>query len=248
MALDFGLRLGASGSLLYVLLSLWAAEHYPPKVAYRMVWVGLAAHFAVDRLSMQFHVPGLFLQTLSGLLIVNRFDTNLRRARKMVNIANQDALTGCATRRVFEHYASEHIAQCAARGIPFCLAVIDCDKFKEINDTRGHAFGDEVLKLLAARLQANFKHNALVGRIGGDEFVVAAVGIEPREMERRLFQAAGKFADDTLVRGKKSSFTFGIASQLDGGVLYERYLEAADDDMYGRKVAKQMPSLFEVVA
>jgi diguanylate cyclase (GGDEF)-like protein/PAS domain S-box-containing protein len=92
--------------------------------------------------------------------------------RKLASLARHDALTGVASRRHLE----EELAQAADRarrsGAPLLVLALDLDRFKGINDTFGHAAGDEVLREFARRLRNCVYDVDLVGRIGGDEFVV----------------------------------------------------------------------------
>jgi diguanylate cyclase (GGDEF)-like protein len=96
-----------------------------------------------------------------------KVETELRRA------AYTDALTGLPNRAAFMEAASDVLARRSA-GAGHAVFFIDLDRFNMINDTLGHLAGDEVLKLIAARLQATLPHDALITRLGGDEFVVIA--------------------------------------------------------------------------
>ncbi|MGY1752529.1 putative bifunctional diguanylate cyclase/phosphodiesterase [Blastococcus sp. SYSU D01042] len=82
-----------------------------------------------------------------------------------------DELTGLANRRA----VLRRISELSAEGTPVALALLDVDKFKEVNDALGHATGDELLRLVARRLEPSLRSGDLLGRLGGDEFAVVAV-------------------------------------------------------------------------
>ena len=98
-----------------------------------------------------------------------------------LRLAVTDSLTGLFNRR----YALPHLARVgetsAATGRPFAVMVLDLDRFKRINDTFGHAAGDEVLREIAMRLKLNLRNVDLVARIGGEEFLVVMPDTDLKE-------------------------------------------------------------------
>jgi diguanylate cyclase len=86
--------------------------------------------------------------------------------------ARTDGLTGLANRRHFDQALRAAAAQAIEHGSPACVVIADIDCFKQFNDTHGHAFGDQVLKLVAGLLRHNVKGQDLVARYGGEEFAV----------------------------------------------------------------------------
>jgi diguanylate cyclase (GGDEF)-like protein len=97
---------------------------------------------------------------------VSTYETRLKSAE---HLALKDQLTGLANRRSIEERIQWNIEQ----GQEFCVAMIDLNGFKRINDTYGHVAGDELLRQFAAELKKNARPTDFVGRWGGDEFVVA---------------------------------------------------------------------------
>jgi diguanylate cyclase (GGDEF)-like protein len=86
--------------------------------------------------------------------------------------ANTDVLTGCANRRHFIHALEQEINRSDRYKMDFCLLSTDIDHFKQVNDTYGHAAGDEVLKHFVATVQRNLREPDLIGRLGGEEFSI----------------------------------------------------------------------------
>jgi len=86
--------------------------------------------------------------------------------------ANTDALTGCANRRHFMHALDQEINRFNRYGSDFCVLSADIDFFKRVNDTYGHAAGDEVLKHFVATIQRNLRDTDRLGRLGGEEFSI----------------------------------------------------------------------------
>lgn len=83
-----------------------------------------------------------------------------------------DHLTHIPNRRYFFEVLEANIAMASRHGQPLCLAVLDVDHFKDVNDTYGHTVGDKVLVSIAASLQSRLRRSDSVGRLGGEEFAV----------------------------------------------------------------------------
>lgn len=110
---------------------------------------------------------GLLMALLLFLLL-----QQLRRMQRINALALTDALTGVANRRRIEAAAQEAVFDARASGKPLAVLTFDLDWFKRINDNHGHASGDKVLMRMARTCEAALRQNDLLGRIGGEEFVV----------------------------------------------------------------------------
>ncbi len=108
--------------------------------------------------------------------------------------AATDPLTGIANRRGFDETLERWLAQSRPH---FVLAVLDIDDFKGINDTHGHAVGDEVLRYVSQCLLQSFRNDDLVARMGGDEFAVLASGLTSRQAELRMAGVLRRIAGGT---------------------------------------------------
>ncbi len=87
-------------------------------------------------------------------------------------MANTDFLTGARNRRSFFKEINEYIEECKDSGENFAVAMIDIDKFKNINDTYGHDIGDVAIKELVRIITESIKGSDVVARFGGEEFCV----------------------------------------------------------------------------
>lgn len=109
----------------------------------------------------------------------------------LVDLSSRDALTGLANRRSFELALAREVDRVARSGEAALLLVLDIDHFKRVNDSHGHAAGDQVLRAVAAALQDSVRPMDLVARVGGEEFAIilpscpAAFGATVAERVRR---------------------------------------------------------------
>ena len=92
-----------------------------------------------------------------------------RELKRLQNMVEHDFLTGVFSRRAIEDRIGERLT---APGTAGALIILDIDNFKATNDRYGHLCGDESLKTATARLLGFFQENALIGRVGGDEFLI----------------------------------------------------------------------------
>lgn len=91
---------------------------------------------------------------------------------QLEEMATRDFLTGCYNRRHIETLGQREIERAWRYGTPLSMLMIDLDAFKQVNDTQGHEAGDTALKRVAASLQSALRANDLLGRFGGDEFLI----------------------------------------------------------------------------
>lgn len=96
----------------------------------------------------------------------------LRINQKVSDLARSDALTALANRRAFVQRLQSAFAACQRGAAPFAVIYFDLDHFKDVNDTLGHAVGDELLRQVAARVKTAIRETDMVARFGGDEFAV----------------------------------------------------------------------------
>jgi diguanylate cyclase (GGDEF)-like protein len=157
---------------------------------------------------------------------------------ELLSLATHDALTGVYNRRRFDEKITEYSLLSRRTGRPFALLLIDADYFKRINDTHGHAVGDEVLKQLAQLIQASLRTTDFVARYGGEEFAVLLPEIaqpDTPEVVAEKIRAAVADAEFASVGQVTVSIGVGLADPADNSptALFKR----ADQQLYQAKAA-----------
>lgn len=160
--------------------------------------------------------------------------------RKLMMLASTDALTGLPNRRHFLEKLQEYL-NLFARGASSegSLIMLDLDHFKVINDTWGHAAGDEVLQQVSGLMRGQLRKIDILGRIGGEEFAILLPGIGPREAwmtaERLRLAVAGSsrvLSDGTVIN---ITISAGITGILDSDLDTRGPLARADHALYQAK-------------
>ncbi|WP_162894966.1 bifunctional diguanylate cyclase/phosphodiesterase [Rhizobium terrae] len=166
-----------------------------------------------------------------------RQNDELRSARKTLEHQSlHDALTGLANRRFLDQFMTASQATASDHRLAFIH--IDLDRFKEVNDTLGHAAGDAVLKACTSRLLEQLGPEEFVSRIGGDEFVVVAGGAEPLKRAEQLAQSIVRALSKPIdVDGHQCRVgcSAGIACQTSAGEELSELLINADIALYQAK-------------
>ncbi|MCB2227299.1 MAG: sensor domain-containing diguanylate cyclase [Desulfarculaceae bacterium] len=162
-----------------------------------------------------------------------------RMHQQALEASRTDMLTGLPNRRAFYDGAAQELERAERYGRPVSLIMLDIDRFKDINDTQGHAAGDEVLGHLAEVLRLQMRRNDLVGRLGGEEF---ALVLPETSAEEALSLAermrATMAATPAMYQGEAIPFSasFGVARQMPGDSV-ESLLHRADQALYAAKAA-----------
>ncbi|MDB6049036.1 MAG: DeoR family transcriptional regulator [Pseudomonas sp.] len=153
--------------------------------------------------------------------------------------ANHDSLTGLPNRALFRRQLNRAIRNAAAQDEQVAVLFLDSDRFKEINDSYGHAAGDAVLISVAARVRAQLREYDLVARLGGDEFAVLLSPIHKVEDALRIADKIIASMRSPISLSADSdvftSLSIGVAIFPDHGVTSNALLDAADAAMYQAK-------------
>lgn len=149
--------------------------------------------------------------------------------------ARIDALTGARNRKGFQETLAGEIARHQRKGITFCLAYIDCDHFKQINDNYGHAEGDRLLKAIAEVSIETLRRSDAVGRIGGDEFAIILPETGRTEALFVVDKLQHKLRMITRARRWPVSFSIGVAVFDKAPQSATSAMEFADRLMYTAK-------------
>ena len=164
----------------------------------------------------------------------------MRQMRALRELARTDALTGCRNRHFFFEEAARVWDLWRSDKRPFCITMIDLDHFKHINDTHGHAAGDEVLRVVAARLRQHLREGDSLVRMGGEEFCLIASEPDSASfppMARRLHAC---IKDSPITLGDLNipvTASFGISHVRPRDTNYEDTMKRADDALYQAKAA-----------
>lgn len=167
--------------------------------------------------------------------------TEHRRAElKIAQLATHDDLTGLANRKLFRDQIQQALGRSQRYGESFAILLFDLDRFKDINDTRGHPTGDAVLRETAHRLSSCIREEDTIARLGGDEFAVlqskTRTHEEAAQLAERIIQAMRvpfHVDDDEIVLGT----SIGIALAPRDGADYDQIIKKADAALYRAKDA-----------
>ncbi len=173
---------------------------------------------------------------LLALLVIRQ----LARLRRWKRIASLDSLTGVANRRGIEYFASKAIRRARAqqRDQSLAILVIDVDEFKRINDRFGHATGDRVLQRIAHACAEALRENDLMGRTGGEEFLVILPGSDSGraiEVAERLRNRIAALAMEDLAPGLRATISIGVADMTTEDVSLADLERRADAALYQAK-------------
>jgi diguanylate cyclase (GGDEF)-like protein/PAS domain S-box-containing protein len=192
----------------------------------RTVWCQLTAREAGDG--------------ASRILVLTDITALKRREELAWYQANHDELTGLPNRRLLVEHARRLLSAALRQHRQAALMVLDLDRFKEINDLLGHAYGDGLLRRVAGRLSGVLRDYDVIARAGGDEFVVLLPEIEQPSVAVLVAEKLIAAASETIeAPGRTLSMhaSIGIALFPDNGQDLESLMSAADDAMYAAKAA-----------
>jgi diguanylate cyclase (GGDEF)-like protein len=148
-----------------------------------------------------------------------------RRRSALARVSRADPLTGCLNRRGFEERFDAELSRAARTGRPLGLVMLDLDRFKQINDTRGHAAGDDVLRWAVDVMNEAVRPMDVVGRVGGDEFAIVVPGAGPDDSSLIAGRVQKALAD-------RAPSSVGVACFPSDGADREELQRAADSGLY----------------
>jgi len=176
--------------------------------------------------------------TGTAVLVFRDVTERTRLVAQLAHDASHDALTGLLNRRAFHAEVDRAIEEARARRRQHCVAVIDLDQFKVVNDVCGHAAGDQLLRLVVARMLTRLRQGDIIARLGGDEFGLVLFDISPTQAVGVVEKLTAAIADvrftwtERLFRVGASA---GLASLGDGSVDAGAALAQADGACYHAK-------------
>jgi diguanylate cyclase (GGDEF)-like protein len=155
------------------------------------------------------------------------------RAEELERLATFDSLTGLSNRRVAEERLAAEASRSARHSQPLTVIAFDLDRFKEINDTFGHAAGDQVLKEFSRRLESAVRKSDTAARMGGDEFLILLPECDTSRVQLLLDRLRNM---QITYSGKKIPICFSAGwVGYEPGETPEHFLERADRTLYAEK-------------
>ena len=193
----------------------------------RPFWARLSAQ------RLRFGGEETLLATISDISVQRATQDDLRAQ------ATHDPLTGVVNRRYLEELARKEVDRAQRHHRPLAVAMLDADHFKRINDSYGHHAGDEVLRAIADRCRRTLRTNDVLGRYGGEEFVVLFPETNLAEAGIVAERLRAAIADEPVIVGESTlpvTVSLGVAA-LTPEMDLQRLLQTADGAMYAAKQA-----------
>jgi len=172
----------------------------------------------------------------TAVCIVALVKERIEAASRMA--ANIDPLTGIANRAAFMKRAERTLERCRRESAPVSVMMFDLDRFKAVNDTFGHAVGDDVIRKFCEVAAAALRPNDVFGRIGGEEFAVALPGSSIEAAVVRAERIRASFAENCrFIGGHRVDTTVsgGVSASVNGEQTLSALLEYSDIALYRAK-------------
>jgi len=195
---------------------------------------------ADDYLTKPFHNEELTARVRVGLRYRDLYREIEAKSKLLEELALSDALTALPNRRAIETWAVRELESAARYGFPVWLVMADIDRFKQVNDTFGHAAGDAVLKAFSRILKTNTRSSEMCGRLGGEEFVIILTHTTQQGALAAVERIRSQF-EMTPFTFSGCSFmvtaSFGVAGFEDerAPVTLSELLASADQALYSAK-------------
>jgi diguanylate cyclase (GGDEF)-like protein len=193
---------------------------------------------ADDFLTKPFDAVELRARLRSGERVLELQEALFTALEAVRQQATRDALTGLLNRALILDGLARELRRADRESTPLSVLVADLDHFKRVNDTYGHLAGDAVLRQTADRMRAILRGYDLVGRYGGEEFLVILQGcdlVRARQVAERLRHAVGGEPLDTGSVPVTVTMSLGIACVIGSGPDSSAVIKAADDALYRAK-------------
>ena len=213
----------------YLWIAVYVAHFFSRREAWlhaALISAGFGVALAANPIPGALSAYGIVVVTIwVPVTVLSNLTTKMRRQ------AATDQLTGLLNRNGFRAAAEREYALAVRTSNPLCVVVIDLDGFKAVNDWRGHAAGDQMLVELAETWTTRLRRCDVIGRHGGDEFVLLLPATEAANASRVL---------ERLQDGSPIRWSSGVA-QWQLGEAFEACLSRADTNLYQAKAARLLP-------
>ena len=161
-----------------------------------------------------------------------------RSEERFRHLAEHDSLTGLVSRSLLHERLNQELESARRKQTPLALLIMGLERFKQVNDSLGHAAGDEILRVTAQRIRGAVRASDTVARMSGDEFIVLLPGVRGRrEAGKIAAQVVTSVAAPVNFRGREVpiSVSVGISTYPDGGEDATALLQNGDVAMYQAK-------------
>jgi diguanylate cyclase (GGDEF)-like protein len=235
LRLEFGrgtlFAIVAPGVLISVLLAILALRQVVDFAHPMEMQTSTAANYGL----MYYYLTGSALFNFGFMVLLTQ-----RLVVKLQHTSRRDALTGLFNRRALDEELQRTWQRYLRGREPFAVLLVDLDHFKQINDAHGHAAGDRVLISIANVLQGHARGTDVVGRIGGEEFLIVLPGAHTHEAERFAERLRHLIENQSVRAGTQSlrvTISAGIARVEAGDASVEAVIARADGALYRAKAA-----------
>ncbi len=182
--------------------------------------------------------------SLFGLAVDGDLFLSWRRLESLFNAALSDPLTGLMNRLAYERRLAEEWSRAIRTKTSIGIVVVDLDDFKTVNDTYGHAVGDEVLIQVARKLELSMRSYDVVARFGGDEFVALCLGCAPGDVQIPISRLRSSLEEiKVMVDGQSVNVSASVGAAVRHGNFLdypsEELFTAADDCLYRAKKSSE---------
>lgn len=203
-------------------------------------------HYPAEIECMYFVFVATVMPMISRLASeLNKMRTNLKTQKRELQVAferiqelaTRDELTGLYNRRQITQVLGEHAARSDRGVVKFWVAVLDLDHFKRINDSHGHGVGDEVLRSFAKLAAEGLRDTDVIGRWGGEEFLVVMLAVPPHDPHSGLDRLRVQLQHTQVSQSQpelRVSFSAGLAAYTERSAVQEA-IERADRALYQAK-------------
>lgn len=230
----------------------WAVSQLPNK-DYQLVMLEPAANEEIkiaSTLRLRLLSSGVIILWIAvwvSLLLSSKISKQLgEKNEQLKHLALHDNLTGLPNRTLLSDRLAQVLFQSQRNNQPFALFLMDLDRFKEVNDTLGHQFGDELLKMVSSRLQQTIRDEDSIARLGGDEFAVLLPQTDfvgAKNCAERIHQSMeAPFCINDV--STESNISIGIALYPDHGENTDVLMQYADVAMYQAKKSQSGYALY----
>lgn len=209
-------------------------------------WTGLHIIFLSSEEDREFQFDALsqggddfLIKPVSDKILVRAAKVRCYRAKQLDKLASRDSLTGLLKHSLANSEIAKEHARCQRLGQHSVVVMLDLDHFKQVNDRHGHRVGDFVIKSLSNLLRHHLRKTDVIGRYGGEEFIVAMPDCSIEDARQSMQEVCDQMSRIAFSSGMGEFFvtvSIGLAP-LNEFESAEEAIEAADRALYGRKSA-----------